>query len=259
MNRILLFAICQLGLLLFCIWAVPIAQAAELPDHGPAVMQQILSQPEFHGREGEESIWQKLAALMGDKVRAWLKDIAKMFEGVSPADFSNTFLGRVFKALVKALEFVGSLLGVLLYGFWYLFWLSLLVALLYLANRYQIWRYLNLRRAESEAGTLSAAPVAMRTKQPLGSLLSSGCYLDALASLRRDSREKFAQTYGFLDSLTDREMMRLLPGSESKKAAFSEMAMLFEQLVFARRPLEEKTIASIRRIAAASVNSEVLF
>jgi hypothetical protein len=257
MRCLLWCCLCAACFFLFCGTSILSVRAAELPDHGSVELQKILSQPEFHGRQLEESIWQKLLTSLAAKVRSWVKQIVQMFEGLTPVDLSNTLIGRVLIELGKALERVFDVFAVVVKCFRYLFWPGVLVCLLYLAYRFEIWRYLAQHIKQPEPGSSAAALTPTPAGSSLQDLLSSGSYMDALAVMRRGIRGELSQTYGFFDSVTDREMMRLLPGSENKKAVFSQVAMLFERLIFAGQPLEEKEVALIKHLAVKNSASQV--
>ena len=228
----LLFTILLAALAYGCLPAY--AYAEELPKEAPVTLKQILDDTQFHPRGSSDSTAERLKRRAAAQILLWLKDISDMVSWPSFDVSKDTpllhFLQRLGELFLMLLGFVrwifSSLLHlVLVAGICYaVFWL------------YQKYRSATVQHAASEDTPSPTPPVSLEE------LLNGQRYDEVLSEIRRSLREQWFEKYALSLALTDWEVRRMLPATETQKSFFEEIATAFEQRVFAGKSIEEERI-----------------
>ncbi len=189
-------------------------------------LREILLRGEFQPRDHENSYWNILweygASILQDLWR-WLSKIFHI-TGFGGSEISSW--------AVSLLSFLKGLFWAVIIGLniWFAIILFRLVKRKYFST------------VERNAETLIPQTEEITSFHVL---FQQGRYQEMLAVLRSHLRSAFLSHYKLPYAITDRELTRVLPEKESKKAIFLEVAKMFERGAFAGISLEEEELKGL--------------
>ena len=217
-------------------------QAEKLPEAAYPTLEEILEQEEFQPRDIEPSWYEQLRDQLFAYGIRWLRDIwrsiDKFLSDVQVPESVSSLASPIlwfFEQLWQLLKLIGTAFRWLGEGF---LWVALFAAFagaVYLLLRISRRFIQNYTAAAEDDAPGATAPVD--DTRSVEELLRNNLFLSALSALRKKYRKRFHDAYDYHNSLSDREIIRLIPETDRHRALFKDIAELFERVVFAKKPL----------------------
>lgn len=215
--------------------AVQDIKSLQLPSNSSQIVQDILSDSQYERTIRTTSFFEKLkayfASFFANKIE-WIIDklssVSNMVKdlGIDP----NSITGRFLSSLGKI---IGFTLGALykIFSFISNFGLVLLVVIVgYII--YKFWPNISFRQSLKN-NIQNKSQYKTVSYQKLEGLVQDGDLLQALKVLRQILRDEVCSSFGFVQSITDRELSRNIPKTYKNLHLFLDTKTIFERVVYA--------------------------
>lgn len=242
-----------------------VALAKELPESAKSQLKQILASKEYQPRGSSTSSKWKTA-----QKELWhyaINHIEEVWNSVSRyitkhADSGDkpSFMTWIYMGLSLVVDILSALLT-FLWQVWQLLAILLIISLVTLLA----YKYRNLIPfLSSNTPILLKAPnhiapnsnVNTPKNFKIEALLSKGHYSEALTLLRERLRNECCKRLSRNSSVTDRELLTLLPPQEALTLDFEPVARLFESIVFAGQKADSQVLDSVFRTYVKTPRSQ---